>query len=334
MNPVLVEQWRGNLVETLHRGAVCVADADGNVVFSTGDIHQKTYPRSALKFLQHLVLLESGAADHFQFTLEEIALMAGSHNGESHHVETAQSILQKIGLGESHLQCGAHPPFWPAEAERFFRQNRTANQLFNNCSGKHAGFLAACIFFGYPLENYLDPEHPLQQKILKKVMEFCNISEVPPVAIDGCSAPIWGLSVYEQAVGYAQLVHQSRFEHATGKACRVLLEAVSAHPEMVAGTDRYDTEMMQLLGDRVVGKVGAEGIFCLGFRRKNWGACIKIDDGKMLPQYLIAQELLNHFEELTDFERNALKKWNDLPVVNWKGIRTGEHRSKLSLPSE
>jgi L-asparaginase II len=260
--------------------------------------------------------------------------MAGSHNGDSHHVETAQSILQKIGLGESHLKCGAHPPFWPAEAERFFQQNRTANQLFNNCSGKHAGFLAACIFLGYPLENYLDPEHPLQQKILKKVMEFCNISKVPPVAIDGCSAPIWGLSVYEQAVGYAQLVHQSRFEHATGKACRVLLEAVSAHPEMVAGTDRYDTEMMQLLGDRVVGKVGAEGIFCLGFRRKNWGACIKIDDGKMLPQYLIAQELLNHFEELTDFERNALNKWNDLPVVNWKGIRTGEHRSKLSLPRE
>jgi L-asparaginase II len=334
MNPVLVEQWRGNLVETLHRGAVCVADAEGNVVFSTGDIHQKTYPRSALKFLQHLVLLESGAADHFQFTLAEIALMAGSHNGESHHVETAQSILQKIGLGESNLQCGAHPPFWPVEAERFFRQNRTSNQLFNNCSGKHAGFLAACIFLGYPLENYLDPEHPLQQKILKKVMEFCNIGEVPPVAIDGCSAPIWGLSVYEQALGYAQLVHQSRFEHATGKACRVLLEAVSAHPEMVAGTDRYDTEMMQLLGDRVVGKVGAEGIFCLGFRRKNWGACIKIDDGKMLPQYLIAQELLNHFEELTDFERNALKKWNDLPVVNWKGIRTGEHRSKLSLPRE
>jgi L-asparaginase II len=112
------------------------------------------------------------------------------------------------------------------------------------------------------------------------------------------------------------------------------LEAVSAHPEMVAGTDRYDSEMMHNLGDRVVGKVGAEGIFCLGFRQKNWGACIKIDDGKMLPQYLIAQELLEHFEELTDGERYALKKWTELPVVNWKGLRTGEHRSKLSLPRE
>ena len=334
MNPVLVEQWRGILVETLHRGSVCVADADGKIVFSVGDIHQKTYPRSALKFLQHLVLLESGAAEHFQFSLAEIALMAGSHNGEPHHLETAQRILSKIGLEEHHLQCGAHPPFWPAEAERFFRQNRTVNQLINNCSGKHAGFLAACVFLGYPLENYLDPQHPLQQAILKKVMQMCKITEEPPVAIDGCSAPIWGLSVYEQAVGYAQLVHQSRFEHASGKACRWLLEAVSAHPEMVAGTDRYDTEMMHNLGDRVVGKVGAEGIFCLGFRQKNWGACIKIDDGKMLPQYLIAQELLEHFEELTDGERYALKKWTELPVVNWKGLRTGEHRSKLSLPRE
>jgi L-asparaginase II len=287
-----------------------------------------------LKFLQHLVLLESGAAEHFQFSLAEIALMAGSHNGEPHHLETAQRILSKIGLEEHHLQCGAHPPFWPAEAERFFRQNRTANQLINNCSGKHAGFLAACVFLGYPLENYLDPQHPLQQAILKKVMQMCKITEEPPVAIDGCSAPIWGLSVYEQAVGYAQLVHQSRFEHVSGKACRWLLEAVSAHPEMVAGTDRYDSEMMLNLGDRVVGKVGAEGIFCLGFRQKNWGACIKIDDGKMLPQYLIAQELLEHFEELTDGERYALKKWTELPGVNWKGLRTGEHRSKLSLPRE
>jgi len=334
MNPILVEQWRGNLVETLHRGSVCIANANGEVIFSVGDIHQKTYPRSALKFLQHLVLLESGAAEHFQFSLAEIALMAGSHNGEPHHLETAQSILKKIGLSEKELQCGAHPPFWPAEAERFFRNNQKANALVNNCSGKHAGFLAACVFWGYPLENYLDPEHPLQKVILKKVMEMCGLTEAPPVAVDGCSAPIWGLSIYEQAVGYARLMdHRSLFtDH--GRACSTLIQAVSTHPEMVAGTDRYDTEMMQLLGDRVVGKVGAEGIFCLGFRNKNWGACIKVDDGKMLPQYLLAQELIECFESVTALEREALKKWIELPVVNWKGIRTGEHRSKLSLPRE
>jgi L-asparaginase II len=204
----------------------------------------------------------------------------------------------------------------------------------NNCSGKHAGFLAACVFLGFPLENYLDSQHPLQQAILKKVMEMCGLSEAPPVAVDGCSAPIWGLSVYEQALGYARLVRAASQNDSLGNATRWLLQAVSTHPEMVAGADRYDTEMMQLLGDRVVGKVGAEGIFCLAFRHKQLGACIKIDDGKMLPQYLLAQELIEHFETIQPFEAAALKKWTELPVVNWRGIRTGEHRSKLSLSRE
>jgi L-asparaginase II len=331
VNPILVTQNRGNIIESFHRGVVCVVDENKKVLFSVGNIHQPTYPRSALKLLQIIPLIESGAADFFQFTDQEIAVMCGSHNGEEQHVNTVQSILNKIGLDSSLLRCGAHPPFSILEAERFFRDNQTATGLHNNCSGKHAGFLALSVYMGAPLQDYLQPEHPVQKSILKSVMKMTEITHQPARAIDGCSAPIYALTPFQQSVGYMNLIKNSRTTTDEGRACLRIIDSVSTYPEMVAGADRYDTQMMQTIGDRVIGKVGAEGIFCLAFRNKGLGACIKIDDGKMLPQYLVAQKLIVQLESLSIEEKQTLSIWEDLKINNWNGIQTGEHHGTDAL---
>lgn len=328
-NPILAVSYRNGVAESFHRGVICVVDAHGSVLFSVGDIQQITFPRSALKYIQHLPLLESGAFHQFGFSLEELAIMCGSHNGEPEHLQLVSQILEKINFGVSHLKCGAHPPFLPAEAERFFRRNETATALHNNCSGKHAGFLALCKFLDFEPEEYLNPSHPVQAIIRKTVAEMHEMDEsllVP--ALDGCSAPIYPMTVQQMAVGYKNLVSNTHHE-VRNQACKSVVEAVGKHSFYVAGTDRYDTALMQLAGDKVIGKVGAEGVFNLAIPDRKIGISIKVDDGKMQPQYNLAQWILEQLNVLTPEEIDQLSKWKTSKITNHNGLETGELRVVL-----
>src|ERR1017187_3713959 len=152
-NPILVQRYRGEVLESFHRGVICMLDADNKVIFSVGDIQQVCFPRSALKLFQILPLLESGAVEKFGFTPEEIAIMCGSHNGESEHLRAVNSILSKIGLDKKKLQCGPQYPTLNEDKNAMIKKGIQPEDIHNNCSGKHSGFLAYCVFYGLDVEN-------------------------------------------------------------------------------------------------------------------------------------------------------------------------------------
>lgn len=335
-NPILVEVMRGGVKESFHRGVICVVNRKGDIIYSVGDVMQMCYPRSAMKFFQHLPLIESGAFDHFGFTLDELAVMCGSHNGEAKHVNTVRSILQKIGLDESYLHCGKQMPTLKEDMAALIREGQEPSAIHNNCSGKHAGFLAMAAYMKEDLKTYWKAEHPLQVWIKKAVAEMHEYPESEMVtALDGCSAPIFSIPVYHQAIAYKNLVNPMQFGDLRSRACRLIVTAVSKFPYMVAGKNRYCTDLMQQGGERVIGKTGAEGIFCLAFPEEGAAACIKIDDGKMLPQYNVAQQLVKQTGILNSEQLQPLESYIAAPLKNFNKYTTGDirvHSDILSTP--
>lgn len=323
-NPILVTHSRGGITESFHRGVVCVVDENGNTIASVGDTTQICYPRSALKYFQHLPLILSGAFDHFGFTLEDLAIMCGSHNGEDMHVGAVQSILQKTGIASSELGCGPQPPTHKNDYVKLIRSGNEPSALHNNCSGKHSGFLAWCKFTGNSIEGYLKEEHPLHQEIKKYTALFHEMDEKELISgLDGCSAPIFAMPVKNQAIAYKNLIHPEKFGPEISRACKMIVEAVTTYPDMVAGTKRYCTDLMRITGGKIIGKTGADGVYSLAIPEKKWGICIKIDDGRMGPQYNVAQAVLEKLGLIDSGEKSRLQHYLRNENKNWAGNITG-----------
>src|SRR5262245_5272510 len=230
----LVEVRRGGITESRHRGHVVIVEPDGNVVAFLGAPHNVTFLRSSAKPFQALPLLLTGAADRFGFTDQEVALACASHNGEPIHTKIAASMLEKIGLGPEALKCGVHEPY-SAEAAAALRANNEApNVLHNNCSGKHVGMLAVALQLGAPIESYESPESPVQIAIARAVSEFADMPvEDLAIGIDGCAAPIFGISVRAMALAYARLVAPpASFDKPTRDACERIVRVMTAYPEL------------------------------------------------------------------------------------------------------
>src|SRR5215213_3784151 len=260
----LVEVRRGGITESRHRGHIVAIEPNGNVVASLGAPHNVTFLRSSAKPLQALPLLTSGAAEHFQFTDEEVALACASHNGEPIHTKIVASMLEKIGLGPDALKCGVHEPYSPEAAGVLRARNELPSVLHNNCSGKHAGMLAVALHIGAPTENYESSENPVQIAIARAVAQFTDVPiEDLSVGIDGCAAPIFGVSVRAMALAYARLVSApANFDTATRDACERIVRVMTTYPQLIGGTsERLDTEIMRAAPGRVISKVGAEGVY-------------------------------------------------------------------------
>ncbi len=291
----LVEAWRGDMVESVHFGAIAVVDPEGGLRHHAGDPETPIYLRSIAKPAQALPLLMSGAAGRFGLTAAELAVIIGSHNGETVHLEAVRSILGKIGLGEDALLCGAHAPYHKPTANDLRRRGIAPSVLHNNCSGKHAGMLALAIHLGAPTGTYLEPDHPVQVRIRAAIEMLAGL---PPggarLATDGCSAPTFGMPLRAAALLYARLVAAAggalldpgaRGAAATAElasAARRAIEAMRRHPEMIAGDDRLCTALIRLGRHGLVAKIGAEGVYGLGFASdgKPLGLALKIADGE------------------------------------------------------
>jgi L-asparaginase II len=193
-NPVLVEVLRGAVVESRHRGAVAVVDVDGVAAFMCGDVDRPVFPRSSVKALQALRLIETGAADRYGLANHELALACASHGGEPGHVATAQMMLTRIGLDASALRCGAHPPMHAPSVSALYRTGEEPSALHNNCSGKHSGFLCLACMLGADPRGYIEPDHPVQREV-KAVIESVTGAAIPDErrGIDGCSVPTWAV---------------------------------------------------------------------------------------------------------------------------------------------
>ncbi len=325
-DPILVEVWRGPLIESRHRGAVAVAKADGRNVLAVGDVAAPVFPRSAIKALQALALVESGAADRYGFGEEELALSCSSHSGEPAHVEGVTRMLAKIGLDASALSCGAH---WPMNQAAAFALAKTGapSALHNNCSGKHAGFLCLACAMGVGLAGYWQPEHPVQRKV-RSVLEDLTGTALPPerCAIDGCSVPTWAIPLQNLAHAFAKFGTGHSLSRERAVAAVRLRAACAAEPWHVAGTGRFCTEVMKLLGARAFIKTGAEGIFCGALPGEGIGIAVKCDDGAGRAAEAIMAALIARFLPLDAAERAALSRFVRPTLRNWNGIEVGALR--------
>lgn len=320
-NPIIAEVLRGSLVESRHRGAFIVCDASGKILVSMGETSADVYPRSAIKAFQALPVLQSGAADRFGLTPEEIALCCSSHDGEPDHVRVARSILAKAGNSEADLECGAH---WPSNGDAM-RALAAAGEkpqaIHNNCSGKHAGMLALARIMGVDPKGYVRPEHPVQKEIAKVYGAICGVDlSTAPMGIDGCSVPTWALPLSNVATGFAKLC-------TTPEGIRIVA-AVRTHPFMVAGSTRFDTKIMEAV-PRLFIKVGAEGVFCGCIAHASLGFALKCDDGAFRGAEVAVAEMLLKLDVWTLEEKDALRTFASRPLKNWRKLETGLERASF-----
>jgi L-asparaginase II len=283
---------RGELVESVHRGRFAVYDMWGDPLETLGDPEAYVYLRSSAKPFQALPLVLSGTADALGLTDEELAVACASHNAEKPHLAAVGSILEKAGLSEDDLQSGAHPPMYGPEAEKLIRNGEEPRAIHGNCSGKHAGMLAVCAHEGYETLTYRDPGHPLQRRILGLIAEVCNVGEDEVlVAGDNCGVPAFALPLRSFATGLARFATGEDLRDDLADAASRIGDAMCAHPYMVAGTGRLDTELMQRTPLLVKG--GAEAVLAVG-NPQGWGMALKISDGSQRAMRPVALAALEH----------------------------------------
>ena len=280
IDPIVVEVVRGGLVESRHRGAIAVVDAAGSEVFAAGDVAKSVFPRSAVKPLQALPLVESGAAEKFALSDEELALCCASHSGEPAHARGVERILAKAGFDASALACGTHWPASQSAAMALARAGATPSALHNNCSGKHAGFLCVARAMAVDPAGYWQPGHPVQQRVHAILEDLTEVALPPDCrAVDGCSVPTWVVPLENLALAFAKFGSGRGLAPARAAAAARLFEACVREPWYVAGSGRFCTEIMQLLGAQALVKTGAEGVMCAALPALALGVAIKCDDG-------------------------------------------------------
>lgn len=325
--PLVVEATRGEAVESTHLVSAVVARDSGEIVASWGDPGRPTYPRSAIKPVQALPLIETGAADRFRLSLCEIALAAASHGGEPVHVDLARAWLDRIGLGAGDLECGAHRPMDEAAADALVKQEREATQLHNNCSGKHLGFLTAAVHLGESTHGYIRPDHPAQRRMLAAVAELTGADVVnAPRGIDGCGIPVVALPLAAVAVAFARMAAPDRLQPARAEACRRIVAAMAQNPYLVGGRDRFDTKAMQALGGRLALKGGAEGVQGAILPDLGLGLALKAEDGAKRAANVAMAWLLKRVGALDGAGEAALAGYLDSPVLNAAGVPVGRVR--------
>ncbi|ADZ71417.1 asparaginase [Polymorphum gilvum] len=333
-NPVLVEVTRGALVESRHRGALAIVDAAGRPVLRIGDVAARVFPRSAIKALQALPLVESGAADALDLDAAELALACSSHNGEPVHVNAARVMLIKAGLDEDALECG---PQWPARMEdvaALCRADEEPCQLHNNCSGKHAGFLGLARAMGVPTRGYVLPDHPVQREIRAVLEAMTGDTLTADVCgTDGCSIPTYASPLEGFARAFAAFGTGEGLEPLRAAAARRLYDACVSEPFMVAGTDRFCTKAMQAFDGRVFVKTGAEGVFCAALPDLGYGIALKCDDGAGRAAEVTMAAVLEALLDLDDDERTALDALARPELTNRRGLRVGAIRPSAELLS-
>jgi len=319
--PLTIEVTRGGMVESRHRAAAVVIDAAGKTPHAWGDTGQLVYPRSAIKPLQTLALIETGAAERFAVSDAEIALASASHNGTPAHTEAVAAWLARMGLGERDLECGAHPPMEEAAAQALVRAGRAPGPLCNNCSGKHAGFLATARHMGEPTAGYVKPGHPVQQR-LKGILGEMGGADLTraPTGVDGCGIPVYGMPLAALARALARMADGGRLAAARRAAAKRIVAAMTAHPLLVAGRGRFDTRAMEAGAGAFVAKGGAEGVQVAILPGLGLGVALKVEDGTKRAAEVAMAAILNLLGVLPD---GLAKPFLEAQVINAAGDPVG-----------
>lgn len=320
-NPVLVEVTRGNVIESRHRGAVSVFDGDGAQVLSIGDVARPVFPRSAVKSIQALPLVESGAADAYGFTDADLALACASHAGEARHADRAASMLARAGLDVGALECGAH---WPTRQDAMIelaRSGASPTALHNNCSGKHSGFVCTCRHLGIDHRGYVKAGHRSQDMVREAMEMVTGAAHTQDMCgIDGCSIPTYAVPLADLARGFAKMATGQGLGERRAAAATRLIAACMAEPFYVSGTERMDTRLMIAGAGRIFVKVGAEGVYCGALPELGLGFALKCDDGAVRAAETMVAALIARLvkgdlgERVGEMARPVMTNWNGIEV--------------------
>lgn len=326
-NPILAEVFRGSEVESFHRGVIAVVDDNGKVIASAGNIRQRTFMRSSAKPLQVIPLITSGAADYFGFDNEEIALMCGSHNGESAHTDVLRRVFMKVGLAENDLLCGVHPPLDKQTRDEMQSAGIPLSQIHNNCSGKHSAMLAGCVFRNYKRYSYYLPTHPWQIEIIDALS---RISEIPAheigIGVDGCGVPVHSLPVYNAALSAAKFACPQNLPKDLYSACGRIFNAMASFPYMIGGRNRFCTDLISAGHDSIAAKAGAEGFYLVSIRKDNHGVgiAVKVDDGNERARDCVVLKTLKILHFLAVEQVGMLEKYASPSIFNHRGEVVGK----------
>ena len=327
----MIKVYRKDTIESIHQGAIAVVDSSGKLLYSVGDPNFVTFLRSSAKPFQALVVVESGAAEAFGLSQLEIAIISGSHSGEKKHVRIVRSILKKIGLNRSYLQCGTHIPHYYT-ALGITPPRKKFSPLQHNCSAKHAGMLAVCVYKGWNLENYLNPRHPLQKLILKITSELCEYPQRKiKIGIEGCGAPTFALSLKSMAIGFSKLKSfRSKYQLST-QSLQVVADSMWKYPEMVSGRGRLDYELAIASERNILAKAGAEALHCAVILDTGYGLAVKILDGS---RRALAPASIEVYRQLKVLNKSQLKHLSDSSspcIYNHKREKVGYLKSDFKL---
>ena len=323
-NPVLVHALRGDVVENCHRGAIAVCDPRGRLIHAWGDVDQLVYPRSSIKALQALPLVESGAADHYSLSQAELALACSSHNAETIHTQAVKGLLARVGLEESALECGAHLPLHEPTAHHLLGERQQPGKIHNNCSGKHSGMLATACFLGEPTSGYVERDHPVQQRWFDVVSAMADVDmRALPWSQDGCGIPVIAMPLSAIATAFARFAAPDDLDNQRAEAIARIRCAIAANPMMVAGSGRLCSDIMQLSGQRLLVKSGADGVYTATLPESGYGLALKIDDGHSEASQVALLAALQHLGALRSDEIEALSERCQIPIHNTRSLVTG-----------
>jgi L-asparaginase II len=344
--PVLAEVRRGRIVESRHRGVIIALEPDGQTIARLGDDSLITSTRSTVKPIQAIPIITSGAADHYRLTPRELAVACASHEGEPIHTETVAGMLARVGLDETALRCGAHAPYNAETARRLEQDGLPFTQLHNNCSGKHAGMLMTAVHRKLTLDDYYLPEHPVQREIISALSRLSDLDEKLTTAIDGCSAPTFGVPLRSLAVAFARLASafgaaksDSQINSDLAEAAKRIISAMIEHPEMVGGTKRFDTDLLRAARGKLICKVGAEAVYSIGVLPseqfpRGLGIAIKMEDGSYRGLSPAIVETLVQLGVLSHSEAAELSSFHHPVMENRRGLNVGEVRAIFDLGVE
>ena len=334
----VVEVTRGAIVESVHYGAAAVVDSQGKLVASYGDPNAISFLRSSAKPFQALPFIEMGGDEKFGFTSSEIGLICASHSGTEEHRAALEKLQAKIGVSETDLLCGIHAPLYKQAADALMLKGINPSQNNHNCSGKHTGMLAHAKMRGASLTNYLDIDHPIQQSILKTFSEMCDYpQEKIEIGIDGCSAPVFAIPLYNTALGMARLSDPRGLENNRAEACRKIFDGMTGAPFMVAGPERFDTDFMNVMDHRILTKTGAEGYQVFGIPAQNgepgMGIALKIADGDVTERSrsLFGLEILRQLGIISEDDLAKLGNYYIRKIYNWRHIEAGQMRPCFTM---
>jgi L-asparaginase II len=330
--PCLVEATRGEMVESRYRGAVAIIDSAGKIRHAIGAIDRPVFARSAIKPLQALPLVESGAADRYGLGDAELSLACASHQGQPIHIEMVTRWLDRIGLGPDDLECGAHLPTDVPSSQALIRAGDAPTALHNNCSGKHTGFLCTAQCLGEPIRGYIEAEHPVQRRIAKVLEDMTGLDlSRAPRGRDGCGIPVIGIPLRGMAYAFARMADPHGLPDGRREAATRLLDAMAAEPVMIDGTAGLANAVMSVAGATVRLKPGAEGVFCAALPGLGLGVALKIEDGTQRAAQLAMMVVLDRLGCFDESQRMALHPYLAPRIRNVAGVDVGTVRAAAAL---